>query len=199
MEFLLSPERPAYRWWTTEWVITYMFEEQARRVDPSIQRLPLSLARSHPVLRRYIQTLRIPPWDVWGYLAPADGPWPERRLVALFTRHPAEKDPIVLCLDGPRASQHRFPDAERTRLCLYYPDDPPERKWQVRDGLVRLFDLGRQHVLAEHIARERGGKPRDWPTPFAPHGGVRPAKSNPSLALPPELPGLDGSGGGRQQ
>jgi len=197
VEPLLSPDRPKHRWWTSEWPMTHALEEHARRTDPTIQRLPLALMRENPPLRRYVEGFGVPPWDVWGYTAPADGPWPERRLVAIFKRHPSEQDPAVLCLDGPRDSEHRFPDAGRRRLCLYYPDDPPERRWHVEHGLVRLFDLARQHVLAEHIARERGGKPKDWPIEFAEHGPARPAASDPTLALPVELPGL-GAGGRRR-
>jgi len=35
----------------------------------------------------------------------------------------------------------------------YYKNDPPERRWRERDGLVGLFDLARQHVTCEYIWR----------------------------------------------
>lgn len=187
---LRAPVTPDYRWWASEWPLTHRLEEHAARVDPSIERLPLPLVHQNPVLRRYIAGFRVPAAYVWGYLAPAEGPWPERRLIAVFKGHPAKEEPVMLCLDGPTDSEHRYPDAERRRLCLYYPKDPAERRWHVHDGLVRLFDLGRQHVLAEHIARERGGRPEDWPIEFAAHGPATPAPSHPAIALPAELPEL---------
>jgi len=170
--------------------MTHTLEEHARRVDPTIQRLPLREVRENPVLRRYFESFGVPPWDVWAYIAPAEGPWPERRLVAVFKQHPAKEDPVVLCLDGPRDSPHRSGDAARTRLCLWYPSDPVERRWHLSDGLVRLFDLGRLHVLVEHIWRSRGKGPKDWPIEWADHGPTLSAASNPSLALSAELPGL---------
>lgn len=175
--------------------MTHVLEEHAQRVDPTIVRLPLSTVRDVPVLRRYFAGFGVPPWDVWAYAAPAEGPWPERRLVAVFKRHPVESnrreaDPAILCLDGPRKSPHRYAEAEGCRLCVWYPDDPPERRWHVGDGLVRLFDLARLHVLAEHVWRKRGGRDEDWPIEWADHGPTLPAESEPSLALPAELPNL---------
>ena len=68
-----------------------------------------------------------------------------------------------------------------TELCLYYKDDPPERRWTHRDGLRRLFDLARRHVTGEYIARTEGS----WPIEEAPHGDTDPVPPDPSLALPP--------------
>ncbi len=197
MEPLLSPDRPLFRWWESEWAMTYAWEQHASRIDPSIERLPLALTRDHPGLRAYMQAQGVPAWDIWGYLAPAEGPWPLRRLVALFPRHPSQADPVVLCLDGPKDSKHRNgPRNVSMELCLYYSRDPDERRWKASDGLPRLFDLGRRHLLCEHIWRSRGGRDDDWPVEDAPHGYGRPAPSDPSLALPPELPQLDLSRGG---
>jgi hypothetical protein len=73
-------------------------------------------------------------------------------------------------------------------LCLYYERDPEERRWKVSDGLVRLFDLGRRHVMCEYIWRKRGRKPSDWPTEQAPHGYGPAAPPDPRLLLDPVLP-----------
>jgi hypothetical protein len=196
VEPLLSPDRHRFRWWENEWPMIWTWEMHASRVDPSIDRLPIALTRDHPGLRAYVQAIGVPVWDLWGYLAPAEGPWPLRRLVALFLRNPAQSDPFVLALDGPKDSKHRNgPKNESIELCLYYSRDPNERRWKPSDGLPRLFDLGRRHLLCEHIWRERGGRDRDWPVEDAPHGYGEPAASDPSLALPPELPSLtDGRG-----
>lgn len=154
-------------------------------VDPHLRRLPLALADRHPGLRRYLGTFGVPPWDIIGWLTESEGPWRQRRLVALAPRAPWRAEPRVLCLDGPTDSLHRNGPIE---LCLYYERDPDERRWKVSDGLVRLFDLARVHVWCEHIWRRRGRKDRDWPTPQADHGYGPPALANPSLALAPVLP-----------
>jgi hypothetical protein len=72
-------------------------------------------------------------------------------------------------------------------LCLYFPSDPPERRWKLSDGLGRLFDLARMHIWCEHIWRNNGRRAADWPTPQAPHGTTRPIHAPPGMALAPEL------------
>ena len=95
---------------------------------------------------------------------------------------PDRAEPRVLCLDGPRgldASEHRNGPAE---LCLYFKDDPPERRWRPRDGLLRLFDLARQHLVGEYLFRQNGA----WPFEEAPHGNAAtPVARDPTLELPP--------------
>ena len=51
----------------------------------------------------------------------------------------------------------------------------------VNDGLVRLFDLARKHLDAEHIWREED----EWPMEEAEHGFARQARPRPELKLPP--------------
>jgi hypothetical protein len=186
VEALTHTDRPHYRWWAQQWPAIDQLESHAAAIDPSIIRLPLSLMRSHPALRRYIAArYPVPIWDLWGYLAPAEGPWPTRRLVALFPRALWEAEPVMLCLDGATDSLHRNTPIE---LCLYYIRDPDERRWKTSDGLVRLFDLGRRHLWCEHIWRRAGSRPSDWPIPDAAHGYGCPAAPAPELLLPPELP-----------
>jgi hypothetical protein len=135
----------------------------------------------HHDLHRFVEVLDVEPEDLLVYQALADGPFGRYRLAAVFPVPPDVRDPQVLCLDGPRgvwASKHRNGGPV---LCLYYKDDPSERRWGEPDGLVRLFDLARQHVVAEHIWRKMGR----WPIEEAPHGETAPAPPDPSLALPP--------------
>lgn len=161
-------------------------EVHAAGVDPTIQRLPLALVQTNPALRRYFERyFPVPAWDVWGYLAPTEGPWPLRRLVAVFPHPLGKRDPVMLCLDGPTDSLHRNGPIE---LCLYYVNDPDERRWKPSDGLVRLFDLGRRHLWCEHTWRLAGRRDGDWPVPDAAHGYGPPADPDPSLLLPAELP-----------
>jgi hypothetical protein len=185
VEPLLNPARPKFRWWTEHWPLIWQLEQHAMALDPHLRRLPLALVDRHPGVRRYVEAWGVPPWDVIGWQTDAEGPWRQRRLVALAPRPPWQADPKVLCLDDPTDSLHRNGPLE---LCLYYERDPDERRWKVNDGLVRLFDLARAHVWSEHIWRRRGRKDSDWPALQAIHGYGAPARANPDLALPPVLP-----------
>ncbi len=173
--------RRSARWWE-------LFPERVRalegvglREDRTIRRLaPEEIERS-PDLRAFVERLGMEPADLLAYMAYAEGRFGRYRLVALFPLPPDVSEPVVLCLDGPRggdASEHRLGDLE---LCLYYKDDPDERRWKPRDGLRRLFDLARRHVTGESIWRATG----QWPVEEAPHGETEPAPPDPSLALPP--------------
>ena len=71
-------------------------------------------------------------------------------------------------------SPHRLTD---DALCLFYPPDPPERRWLHTDGLVVLLDIVRQHLLFEDHWRATGGfgdhRGRNrgtWLGDEAPHG-----------------------------
>lgn len=182
---LLNPDRPQFRWWSENWWLIWQLEHHGIQRDPYLQRLSLQAMAAHPDLRDYLTRWRVPFWDVMGWTSEAEGPWRQRRLVALFPRAPWLREPRVLCLDGPQDSLHRDGPME---LCLYYTRDPDERRWKVSDGLVRLFDLARVHVWSEHIWRMSGRRDRDWPTPQAAHGYGAPAPRNPTLLLPAELP-----------
>jgi hypothetical protein len=171
-------------WWTDYPDLVLNLEQHALRADSTICRLSCERVRVNPVLRRYYDRFERW-WMTLGYQALAEGPWPPRRLVTLFPAPPWAIPPIVLCLDGPTDSPHRIGSHE---LCIWYPHDPPERRWHVNDGLVRLFDLARRHLLAEHVWRERGGHDRDWPIDQAPHGAAPSAPARPDLALAPAIP-----------
>lgn len=169
------------RWWEVKEAHVRALEEPSLRLDPTIARLDAEEIDRIQDLRRFVEGLGVEPEDVLAYQALADGPFGRYRLVAMFPFPPYEREPIVFCLDGPRgvwASQHRNGEAQ---LCLYYKDDPPERRWTADLGLLRLFDLARQHVTAEFVWR----KTKRWPIDEAPHGKTEPAPPDPSLALPP--------------
>ncbi|MFJ4174707.1 hypothetical protein [Microbacterium sp. NPDC089696] len=72
--------------------------------------------------------------------------------------------------DPGACSPHRMPDDS---LCLYYPDDPPSRRWTADDGLDELFALAARHLFAEDYWRSSN---HTWPFDEAPHGrlGVAP-------------------------
>lgn len=169
------------RWWEVQPARVAALEEPSLELDRTIVRLDVDEIDRIRDLRRIVEALDIEPDDLLVYRAIVDGSFGRYRLAAAFLFPPDMRDPLVLCLDGPRgaqASRHRNSDAE---LCLYYKDDPPERRWKEDDGLLRLFDLARQHITAEHLWR----KTRRWPIDEAPHGETEPAPPDPSLALPP--------------
>jgi hypothetical protein len=61
--------------------------------------------------------------------------------------------------DGPAgrdASPHRFPERGGRRLCIWYPSDPPERRWEPNDGLLVLFGMIAEHLFKEAWWREHG-------------------------------------------
>lgn len=66
---------------------------------------------------------------------------------------PAADYPRVVADPGAE-SKHRMPDGA---LCLFFPGDPPEKRWQHTDGLVSLFEIVRRHLVLEDYWRESGG------------------------------------------
>lgn len=169
-------------WWTSDWPTVFAWEHHAEGTDPTIARITARTLHESRVLRR----LRLHPFvDYIGWIAPAEGPWPRRRLAAIFLSSPWKTDPAVLSIDGPTDSLHRNGPDE---LCLYFKDDPDVLRWTPADGLVGLFDMGRRHLMAEHVWRQRGGGPKDWPMPQAPHGNAaRPATSTLIAPRPPAV------------
>jgi hypothetical protein len=182
----LSSIGSAARWWITSPRTVAELEGSSLREDPTINRLGPEEIEANRDMRAYVG-LDFTPADMLGYRALADGPFGRFRIAALFLLPPNRRNPHVLCLDGPRgleASEHRNSPVE---LCLFFPGDPPERRWRPRDGLLRLFDLARQHLNGEYLARQEGGK---WPFEEAPHGdAATPVARDPTLDLPPLRPG----------
>lgn len=169
------------RWWEVQEARVAALEHLSMEMDPTIMRLVGDEVDRNPDLRGIVDGLRVEPEDLLAYRATVDGSFGRYRMAAVLPLPPDIRDPTVLCLDGPRgpwASKHRNGPAE---LCLYYEDDPPERRWTEKLGLLWLFDLARRHVTAEYVWRETGR----WPTEEAPHGRSEPATSNPSLGLKP--------------
>lgn len=177
----LSDVQRAVRWWMTSPRAVAELEGSSLREDPTIVRLTADEIEANSDLRSYV-TADITPADVLAYRSFADGPFGRYRVAALFLLAPERVDPRVLCLDGPRgieASEHRNGPVE---LCLYFKDDPPERRWRRRDGLLRLFDLARRHLVGEYLWR----KDEVWPIEEAPHGdAAMPAPAEPALELAP--------------
>lgn len=63
---------------------------------------------------------------------------------------------------------HRMPDGG---LCLFYPEDPPEQRWQSENGLEVLLGLIANHLFAEDYWLATGGVDGgEWVIAEAPHG-----------------------------
>jgi hypothetical protein len=70
--------------------------------------------------------------------------------------------------DADDTSPHRMPDRS---LCLYYPQDPIDRRWHSGLGLNSLLNLICDHVFFEHYWRSTGGHHHGvWLGPEAGHG-----------------------------
>ena len=167
------PEQRKYaRWW--EWLPARVraLEGVSLREDPTIRRLGAEEIDRNRDLRAFVESQQIEPEDLLAYVAYAEGGFGRYRLAATFLFPPDIAPPTVYCLDGPRgraASEHRTSEVE---LCLYYKEDPDERRWKPEDGLRRLFDLARRHVTGEYLWRRTGA----WPVEEAPHGETEPAR-----------------------
>jgi hypothetical protein len=146
--------RDATRWWERRPARREALEGVGLLEDRTITRLSPEGIDGNLDLRATSSALGVEPRDLLTYLAYAEGGFGRYRLAAIFPLPPDAMEPLVLCLDGPRglaASEHRFDDV---RLCLYFKNDPPERRWKPEDGVRRLFDLARRHVTGEYLARE---------------------------------------------
>ncbi len=177
----LSPWRWQARWWERRPARVRELEGASLREDRTIRRLGADEIERNPDLHAFAASYGIEPEDLLAYLASAEGGFGCYRLAVLFLLPPDVAPPRVYCLDGPRGragSEHRTSQVE---LCLYYREDPAERRWKPEDGLRRLFDLARRHVTGEYIWQKTGA----WPVQEAPHGETEPARWDPSLALGP--------------
>jgi hypothetical protein len=184
----LDPERvrKVVRWWDILPARRRSLEGRSLVHDRTVYRLTPVQIEANRDLRAIVDYLGVAPEDLLVYGTHAEGPFGRYRLAAVFLAPPERVQPMVLCLDGPRgkgASEHRN---NEVWLCLYYENDPDERRWKPKDELLRLFDLARLHIFGEYRWRETGS----WPVEEAPHGTCVPAPPDPSLALEPlESPG----------
>lgn len=92
--------------------------------------------------------------DVPGRLAPVP-------VDVQFFEDPSYETYGLAAADYPRvvadlgaSSKHRMPD---DALCLFYPNDPDDRRWTHTDGLAVLFEIVRHHLLYEDYWRATGG------------------------------------------
>ncbi len=192
-------------WWYGQLGLVQQLEHRSQLADKSIKRLTARQMVRNPVIRERVTR---DPKDAARFLAYrgranslggpirvaivfpccpflSPEPWLDDRL--RMKGFSATHEPLVLALDGPTESPHRYggvgkpEDGGCDALCLYYPNDPWERKWRPSLGLLGLFDIARVHLDAEHIWRIT----QNWPIPEAPHGNARPARPNRKFLIQP--------------
>lgn len=90
-------------------------------------------------------------------------PIPEYEERAVKIRFEGHSDIPTVFSDGPGDSPHRYSDKS---LCMWYPQDPDERKWVFGDGLLMLILMTTIHLFREAWWRETG----EWVGEEVPHG-----------------------------
>lgn len=144
------PRRPAS--WLADMPRRARIESDARRAFPEL-RYRRCQTCSGPV-HTYGAVVRVPGYDsrsVWIEFWPPLSSSPR-----IYTDGPA----------GASASPHRFADRGWTRLCVWHPGDPVDRRWVPDDGLLKLFGMIETHLLKEAWWRETD----EWLGAEAPHG-----------------------------
>lgn len=89
----------------------------------------------------------------------------EARRVRIEFRPLLPSSPKVFA-DGPSESPHRYRHEDDRSLCLWYPSDDTERRWQPDDGLLHLLGIIEAHLFKEAYWRETG----EWPGDEGTHG-----------------------------
>jgi hypothetical protein len=141
-----TPRRP---WsWLDDPIRRAQFEADARRELPDL---------------RYRHRQRRPgPVDIWEATVLVDHDV-RRKVTVEFERSFSTWSNVYA--DGPTDSPHRYAERGRTKLCLWKPGDPPERRWQVENGLLALFGIAAHHLFKELWWREND----EWLGEEAPH------------------------------
>jgi hypothetical protein len=125
-------------------------------------RLEADARRELPDLRYRHRHRKSGPVDIWDATVVVDHDI--RRKVTIEFERRLPSWPHVYA-DGPTDSPHRYAERGRTTLCLWKPRDPPDRRWQVEDGLLALFGIAAHHLFKEHWWREHD----EWLGEEAPH------------------------------
>lgn len=137
------PRRPS---WEQNYALRLRFEGAANAIYPAM--------RCRAVGRRkYARLVYILTVPVVEY---------EPRVIEMHFRRTSEAPELTrVYADGPADSPHRyrphFKDSmRRPSLCIWYPDDPPEQRWVMSDGLLSLIEMTRVHLFKEAYWRETG-------------------------------------------
>lgn len=110
------------------------------------------------------------------YVCSVNVPGYDPRVVTIEFEHANPSHPRVFA-DGPSGyddSPHRYPERGRTRLCIWYPSDSPDRTWIPDDGLLSLFGMATEHLFKEAWWREHNGEWLGDEHPHDPEGKTLP-------------------------
>ncbi|HVP03707.1 MAG TPA: hypothetical protein VMT10_14145 [Solirubrobacteraceae bacterium] len=149
---MAPPRRPS---WEQNYALRRRFERAAYAAYPSIRRS----ATGHRKYARVVYSLIVPVQDY------------EPRLIEMQFRRTSQQPALTrVYADGPTESPHRYAPhdhdpQQRSSLCIWYPDDPPERRWVPSDGLLTLIEMTRLHLFKEAYYRETG----EWLGDEVPH------------------------------
>ena len=105
------------------------------------------------------------------YKLPIDIPgYDDSRIIRIkFFPNPS-RDPKVY-VDGPTESPHRYEDDS---LCIWYPWDPKEMRWEFNDGFLHLLVLIQAHLFREAWWRDTN----EWLGPEVAHEKSKQNKSH---------------------
>ncbi|MDE0268089.1 MAG: hypothetical protein OXI96_03510 [Acidimicrobiaceae bacterium] len=99
-----------------------------------------------------LRSRRRPQGRGWQYLLSVKPPGCPTIKVRIDYLLPNPHVPHVI-VNGPTDSPHRYHDGT---LCMWYPQDPVDRRWTFSDGLLHLIGLIQVHLIREHLWRETG-------------------------------------------
>jgi hypothetical protein len=141
--------------WEQNLPVRLRFEKGVRDLFPDLTRRPVGS-------RKYARI-------AYGLTVPV-ADYEPRKIELRFPKTTPEPSPARIYADGPEASPHRYgptPKDPRLALCVWYPEDPPERRWVWQDGLLSLVEMVRIHLFKEAYWREKAV----WLGEEAPHSG----------------------------
>jgi hypothetical protein len=101
---------------------------------------------------------------------------PSRHVTITYSRR-SPTDPKVT-VDGPTDSPHRYSDGT---LCMWYPSDPPERRWTSADGAGALIANITAHLVREEWYRKTG----EWVGEEVRHGRSDPMNDPDKIEVVP--------------
>lgn len=133
---------------------------------PRRARIETGARKAHPRIRYRRCQGRSGP--IHTYEATLDVPGYEPRRVSVEFWYPHVNTPRIFA-DGPPGSPHRYGERSGTRLCVWFPSDPAERRWVPDDGLLSLFGMVAEHLFKEAYWRETGV----WLGEEAPHSSPK--------------------------